>query len=81
MPAIGDGAGLVGQLEMAAFDEAVGDPHAERSGEMIVAGAGGAHRRVARAGDDRRGGVRPGMPCATAIMLSSIRATSAEARR
>src|SRR5216684_6755575 len=48
--ALGDLAALVGEHDMAALDQGVGEADAEAAGEMIVAGAGIAQRRVELAG-------------------------------
>src|SRR4051794_29562410 len=49
----GHRAAFRGQLDIAALGEGVGKRDAELPGEMVVAGARGAHRRIARTGKDR----------------------------
>src|SRR5205823_1399038 len=50
---LGHRAALAGQLDIAALGQGVGQPDGELTGEVVIAGAGGPHRLVARAGDDR----------------------------
>src|ERR1051325_6824256 len=53
---VGDGAAFGRQLDMAALGERVSERDAEPAREMVVAGPGGAHPRVARAGSDGTAG-------------------------
>jgi hypothetical protein len=75
---IGHLATILGEHDAAACHQRVGNRHAERPGDVIVAGAGEAQRLVAR----QRGAWRGGSSmAATALMLSSMAATSGDAMR
>ena len=67
------------QLDIARRDQRVGQRDAEAAGEVVVAGARGAQRGVARA--DRELALRRSRSDATCMMLSIMCATAGEARR
>ena len=78
-PRVGDDAGIGRQFDLAVGDQRIRQRDAEMAGEMVVTGARGAQRQIAR--PDEEPSCARGVAAATCMMLSSMRATAGEASR